>query len=56
MNEDWAEVVAIVENAGGFQKAFEGAFAVAKSLNVGDLLVGLESEAKTWVKQPELPQ
>src|SRR5467141_885298 len=48
LNEDGSEVVAVVENAGDFQETFQGALAVAEPLNVGDLLVDLQGEAKTF--------
>src|SRR6266404_9565483 len=48
LNKDGAEVVAVVENTGDFQKTFQCALAVAEPLNVGDLLVGLQREAKAF--------
>src|SRR6266852_8380858 len=48
LNEDWAEMVAVVENAGDFQETFEGALAAAEPLDVSDLLVGLQGEAKAF--------
>src|SRR5216684_1234061 len=48
LNEDGAEVIAVVENAGDFQETFQGALAVAEPLNVGDLLVDLQGEAKAF--------
>src|SRR5438270_11044366 len=41
LNEDWAQVVAVVENAGHFQETFQSALTVAESLDVGNLLVDL---------------
>src|SRR6267142_6244980 len=48
LNEDGAEVIAVVENAGNFQETFQSALAVAEPLNVRDLLVGLQGEAKAF--------
>src|SRR6267378_1709888 len=48
LNQDGAEVVAVVENTGDFQKTLQCALAVAEPLNMGDLLVGLQGEAKTF--------
>jgi hypothetical protein len=47
LDEDGAEVVAVVEYAGDFQETFERTLAVAEPFYVRDLLVGLQSEAKT---------
>jgi hypothetical protein len=46
--EDGAEVVAVVEYAGDFQETFERARAVTEPFYVSDLLVGLQSETKTF--------
>jgi hypothetical protein len=46
--EDGAEVVPVVEYAGDFQEAFERTRAVAESFYVRDLLVGLQSETKSF--------
>ena len=41
LDEDWAEMVAVVKDAADFQETLQSALAPAKPLNVGDLLVGL---------------
>jgi len=46
LNQDGAEMVAVVENAGDFHETFQSALAVAEPLNVGDLLVGLKAKRK----------
>jgi hypothetical protein len=46
--EDGAEVVPVVEYAGDFQEAFERTRAVAEPFYVRDLLVGLQSETKSF--------
>ena len=48
LDEDGAEVVAVVQYAGDFQEAFERTRAVAEPFYVSDLLVGLQSETKTF--------
>src|SRR5882672_5362816 len=48
LNKDGAEVVAFVENAGDFHETFQCTLAVAEPLNVGDLLVDLQGEAKAF--------
>jgi len=48
LHEDRSEVVAIVQHAGDFQETFQSAFAVAEPLNVSDLLVGFQGEAKAF--------
>src|SRR6267378_3618557 len=46
LNQDGAKVVAVVEDAGDFQKSFQSALAVAEPLNVRDFLVDLQGKAK----------
>jgi hypothetical protein len=46
--EDGAEVVAVIEYAGDFQETLERTLAVAEPFYVSDLLVGLQSETKTF--------
>src|SRR5881296_3697239 len=46
LDEDRAKVVAIVQYAGHFQEALQSALAGPEPLNVSDLLVGLQGEAK----------
>ena len=41
-------MVAIVQHTGHFQEALQSALAAAKPLNVSDLLVGLQGEAKPF--------
>ena len=41
-------MVAVVEDAGNFEETLERAFAIAKALDVSDLLIGLQGEAKTF--------
>jgi len=48
LNEDRAEMVAVVQDAGDFEKTLERAFTIAKAFDVGDLLIGFESEAETF--------
>jgi hypothetical protein len=48
LNEDGAEVVAFIENAGDFQETLQSALAIAQTLNVRDFLVGLQCEAKAF--------
>src|SRR6266700_1022568 len=48
LDEDRAEMVAVVENAGNFEETLESAFAIAKALDVGDLLIGFQRETKTF--------
>jgi hypothetical protein len=48
LNEDGAEVIAVVENAGNFEETLQSALTVAEPLNVGDLLVDLQGEAKAF--------
>src|SRR6266566_1382325 len=48
LDEDRAKVVAIVQYAGHFQEALQSALAGPEPLNVSDLLVGLQGEAKTF--------
>ena len=40
LHEDWAEVVAVIQYAGNFQKALEGTFTIAQPVNVSDFLIG----------------
>ena len=47
LDEDGAEMVAVVEDAGNFEETLERAFAIAKALDVSDLLIGLQRETKT---------
>ena len=46
LDKDWAEMVAVVQYAGNFEKALHRVLAVAKALDVRDLLVGLQGEAE----------
>src|SRR5580704_5413904 len=46
LHEDGAEVVAIVQYAGHLQEALQRVFAAAQPLDVGDLLVCLQSKLK----------
>jgi hypothetical protein len=46
LDKDWTEVVAVVQYTGYFEKALQSILAVAKPLDVGDLLIGLQREAK----------
>ena len=48
LDEHRAKVVAIVQHTGDFQETLQSAFAVAEPLNVSDLLVGLQGEAKAF--------
>lgn len=48
LNEDRAELVAVFEDAGDFEKTLEDAFAIAESMDVGDLLIGFQREAESW--------
>ena len=48
LDEDRAKVVAIVQYAGHFQEALQSALAATEPLNVSDLLVGLQGEAKAF--------
>ena len=48
LDEDGAEMVAVVENAGDFEETLERAFAIAKAFDVRDLLIGLQRETKTF--------
>ena len=41
-------MIAVIQNAGDLQKTFKGTFAIAQPLNVGDLLIGFQSEAKAF--------
>ena len=41
-------MIAVIKNAGDFQKTLERAFAVAQAVNVRDLLIGFQREAKTF--------
>ena len=41
-------MIAVIKNARDFQKTFEDAFAVAQAVNVRDLLIGFQREAKTF--------
>ena len=48
LDEDRAKVVAVVQHAGHFQEALQSALAGPEPLNVSDLLVGLQGEAKAF--------
>ena len=48
LDEDGAEMVAVVEDAGNFEETLERAFAIAKALDVSDLLIGFQCETKTF--------
>jgi len=48
LDEDGAEMVAVVEEAGNFEKTLERAFAIAKAFDVSDLLIGFERETETF--------
>jgi len=48
LDEDRAEMIAVVEDAGDFEETLERAFAIAKALDVRDLLIGFQREAKTF--------
>lgn len=47
LDEDGAEMVAVVEYARDFEETFESACAIAEALDVCDLLIGFERKTKT---------
>ncbi len=48
LDEDGAEMVAVVQDAGDFEKTLERGFAIAKAFDVSDLLIGFQRETKTF--------
>ena len=48
LHQNRPEVVAVLEHAGHFQKALQGFLAISESLDVRDLLIGFQSETKSF--------